>query len=105
MNNFNHKHTRAFFHIIGNFRSFPDYVQQLEMESLGKHANPLHSLKKLGKLYLEDMDQKLNILIFNLLHQGTQEICADIIASSEDKNDLEYIKAITQSKCFSWRRG
>ena len=36
-----------------------------------------------------------------MLHQGTQDICADIIACKNDKKDLEYIKAITQAKLLS----
>ena len=38
---------------------------------------------------------------FQLLHQGTQDICADIIASKEDLKSLAYAQAITQAKILS----
>ena len=65
MNNFKEKHTRVILSYYWKFRSFPDYAQQLEMESLGKKIILLQNLKKLDKLFLEDMDQKLSIHIFN----------------------------------------
>ena len=38
---------------------------------------------------------------FQLLHQGSQKICADIIASKSDNNDLAYAQAVTQSNLLS----
>ena len=48
MNNFNNKHIRVVLTYIWNLRSFPDYVQQLEMESLGKPPNKSSEFKKTG---------------------------------------------------------
>ena len=36
------------------------------------------------------------------MHQGTQNICADIIASKEDSKSLAYAQAITQTKLLSF---
>ena len=38
---------------------------------------------------------------FQLLHQGTHQICADIIASNEDYESLAYAQAITQSSLLA----
>ncbi len=35
------------------------------------------------------------------MHQGTQNICADIIVCKENKKSLAYAQAITQSKLMS----
>ena len=37
------------------------------------------------------------------MHQGTQNICADIIVSKEDSKSLAYAQAITQTKLLSSR--
>ena len=39
LHNFKNKNTRVVLSYIWNFRSFPDYIQQLEMESLGKQPS------------------------------------------------------------------
>ena len=38
---------------------------------------------------------------FQLLHQGTQEICVDFILNKDDRNSLSYAQAITQSKLLA----
>lgn len=101
MNNFNNKHIRVVLSYIWNLRSFPDYVQQLEMESLGKPPNKSSEFKKTGQVIFGGYGPIAEHSYFQLLHQGTQELCADIIACNQDKNHLEYIKAITQSKLLS----
>jgi glucose-6-phosphate isomerase len=101
MNNFNGKHTRVVLSYIWNLRSFPDYVQQLEMESLGKPPNSSSEFKKTGQIIFGGYGPKAEHSYLQLLHQGTQDICADIIACKNDEKDLEYIKAITQAKLLS----
>ena len=36
-----------------------------------------------------------------MLHQGTQDLCADIIACKEDKHSLAFAQAITQSRLMA----
>ena len=101
MNNFNKKHTRVILSYYWKLRSFPDYAQQLEMESLGKPANTSSQYKNTGQVVFGGYGPKAEHSYLQLLHQGTQQICADIIACDKDKNDLEYIKAITQTRLLS----
>ena len=101
MNNFNGKHTRVILSYIWNLRSLPDYIQQLEMESLGKPHNTSSEFKKTGQIIFGGYGPKAEHSYLQLLHQGTQDMCADIIACNNDTNDLEYIKAITQAKLLS----
>ena len=65
LNNSENKTSRAVLSYSWKLRSFADYVQQLEMESLGKQPHKILILKKQDKLFLEGMAQLLNILIFN----------------------------------------
>ena len=99
--NIKEKNVRAVLSYAWPYRSFPDYVQQLEMESLGKHANPSSQFKKTGQVVFGGYGPTAQHSYFQLLHQGTNEICADIIASSEDKKSLSYAQAITQSKLLA----
>ncbi len=101
MNNFNHKHIRVILSYFWKLRSFPAYAQQLEMESLGKPASASSKYKNTGQVIFGGYGPKAEHSYLQLLHQGTQEICADIIACDKDKNDLEYIKAITQTRLLS----
>ena len=71
------------------------------MESLGKPASTSSKYKNTGQVIFGGYGPKAEHSYIQLLHQGTQEICADIIACDKDKNDLEYIKAITQTKLLS----
>ena len=71
------------------------------MESLGKPANTSSQYKNTGQVVFGGYGPKAEHSYLQLLHQGTQEICADIIACDKDKNDLEYIKAITQTRLLS----
>ena len=101
MNNYNEKHTRVILSYIWNLRSLPDYFQQLEMESLGKPNNPSSEFKKTGQIIFGGYGPKAELSYLQLLHQGTQHICADIIACNNDENDMEYVKAVTQAKLLS----
>lgn len=100
-NNSKGKNTRAVLSYIWKIRSFPNYVQQLEMESLGKHASSNSKFKNTGQIIFGGYGPTAQHSYFQLLHQGTQEICADIIASKEDLKGLAYAQAITQSKLLS----
>lgn len=101
MNNFNNKHTRAVLSYVWKLRSFPNYVQQLEMESLGKHPSKNSEYKHTGQVIFGGYGPTAQHSYFQLLHQGTQNICADIIACLEDAESLAYAQAITQTKLLS----
>lgn len=94
-------HVRAVLSYIWNLRSLPDYFQQLEMESLGKPAQTESEFRKTGQVIFGGYGPTAQHSYFQLLHQGTQDICADIIASTEDRKSLAYAQAITQSKLLS----
>ena len=101
MNNNKQKNIRAILSYDWNLRSLPDYFQQLEMESLGKQANLNSEFKKTGQIIFGGFGPTAQHSYFQLLHQGTQEISADIIVSQEDLKSLSYVQAITQSKLLS----
>ena len=100
-NNFMNKFSRVVLSYIWKWRSFPDYVQQLEMESLGKRPNKNYEYKKTGQIVFGGYGPIAQHSYFQLLHQGTQDLCADIIVSNHDKKSLAYAQAITQSKLLS----
>ena len=101
LNNTKGVNTRAILSYDWNLRSLPDYFQQLEMESLGKQTNSKCEFKKTGQIIFGGFGPTAHHSYFQLLHQGTQNISADMIASKEDVKSLAYAQAITQSKLFS----
>ena len=101
LNNSENKSSRAVLSYCWKLRSFADYVQQLEMESLGKQPNKESNFKKTGQIIFGGYGPTAQHSYFQLLHQGTQNICADIIASKEDLESLAYAQAITQAKLLS----
>ena len=65
-NNFDKKHIRVLLTYSWKLRFFTDYVQQLEMESIGKRLLILVlDLKKQDRLFLVALAPQLNIHIFN----------------------------------------
>ena len=99
--NYKNKNSRVVLSYIWNLRSFTDYIQQLEMESLGKQASKNSEFKKTGQIVFGGYGPTAQHSYFQLLHQGTQDICADIIACNKDERSLAYAQAITQSKLLS----
>ena len=101
LNNYKKRSNRAVLSYIWKYRSFPDYVQQLEMESLGKKSSKQSGLNKTGQIIFGGYGPRAQHSYFQLLHQGTQNLCADIIACKENLKSLAYIQAITQAKLLS----
>ena len=101
-NNFAGKNTRAILSYSWKLRSFANYAQQLEMESLGKHPNQNSEYKNTGQIIFGGYGPTAQHSYFQLMHQGTQNICADIIVSKEDTKSLAYAQAITQTKLLSF---
>ncbi len=101
LNNKLNKNSRVVLTYAWNLRSLPSYIQQLEMESLGKQPSKNSDLKKTGQIIFGGYGPTAQHSYFQLLHQGTQNICADIIVNTEDKKSLAYAQATTQSKLMS----
>ena len=101
LNNSQGKNTRAVLSYSWRLRSLADYVQQLEMESLGKQPNKNSPFKKTGQIIFGGYGPTAQHSYFQLLHQGTQNICADIVAIKDNKKSLAYAQAMTQSKLLS----
>ena len=99
--NYRNKNSRAIFSYIWTWRSFPDYIQQLEMESLGKQPSINSDYIKTGQIIFGGYGPTAQHSYFQLLHQGTQDVCVDIVANKEDKNSLAYAQAITQAELLS----
>jgi len=99
--NYKNRNSRVVLSYIWNLRSFTNYVQQLEMESLGKQPSKKSEFKKTGQIIFGGYGPTAQHSYFQLLHQGTQDICADIIVSTKDKKSLGYAQAITQTKLLS----
>jgi len=101
LHNFRNKYSRAVLSYVWSLRSFPNYVQQLEMESLGKQPNINSEYKKTGQIIFGGYGPTAQHSYFQLLHQGTQDVCVDIIANKKDKKNLAYAQAIAQSELLS----
>ena len=100
-NNIKNKHIRSVLTFIWSFRSLPNYIQQLEMESLGKKSGKASKFEKTGQIIFGGYGPKAQHSYFQLLHQGTQELCADIITSHDDMHSLAYLQAITQAEILA----
>ena len=102
LHNAKEKNTRVILSYDWKLRSLPNYFQQLEMESLGKRPNKNSEFKKTGQIIFGGYGPTAQHSYFQLLHQGTQNICADIILNSQNKYDsLSYSQGITQAKLLS----
>ena len=69
LHNFKNKTSRAVLSYSWKLRSFPDYVQQLEMESLGKPASKDAEFKKTGQIIFGGYGPTAQHSYFQLLHQ------------------------------------
>ena len=101
LNNSRNKTATVVLSYSWKLRSFADYIQQLEMESLGKQHNKNSAFQKTGQIIFGGYGPTAQHSYFQLLHLGTQDICADIIASKENLKSLAYAQAITQAKILS----
>ena len=97
-NNFDKKHIRVLLAYNWNLRFFTDYIQQLEMESLGKSSNQSSLFKKTGQTIFGGFGSTAQHSYFQLLHQGTASFCADIISVETDKKSNELLFAQSQAQ-------
>ena len=70
--NFLNKKNRVVLSYNWKLRSLQSYIQQLEMESLGKKANPKSIFKQTGQSIFGGLDPPLNTLIFNCYIRAQQ---------------------------------
>ena len=97
-NSFDKKHIRVLLAYSWKLRFFTDYIQQLEMESIGKSANANSIFKKTGQTIFGGFGSTAQHSYFQLLHQGTASFCADIICVETDKKNNELLFAQSQAQ-------
>ena len=84
--NFLGKDNKVILSYSWKLRNIPNYIQQLEMESLGKPPNSESIFEKTGQTLYGGYGPKAQHSIFQLLNQGTSQTCADLIYISESDN-------------------
>ena len=85
-------------------RTLPKYLQQLEMESLGKKANLKSIFSKTSQTIYGDFGPRAQHSFFQMLHQGTSKTSIDFIIDKDvsESNKLPKIQALTQNKLFNF---
>ena len=99
--NFLNKKNRVVLSYNWKLRSLQNYIQQLEMESLGKKANPKSIFKETGQSIFGGFGSTAQHSYFQLLHQGTAEFCTDIIYSTSINSPLSSAQARGQAALLS----
>ena len=102
-NNFVDKGTRVLLTYSWKMRFFTDYAQQLEMESIGKQPNKDSIFQKTGQIVFGGFGSTAQHSYFQLLHQGTGSVCADVftIAENKEKNKLLFAQSQAQSNLLA----
>ncbi len=99
--NFKNKKNRIVLSYNWKLRSLSNYLQQLEMESLGKKSNPMSMFKETGQSIFGGFGSTAQHSYFQLLHQGTAEFCTDIIYSTSKMSPLSSAQAQGQAFLLS----
>ena len=99
--NFRNKKNRVLLTYNWQLRSFANYIQQLEMESLGKPSNPMSIFDSTGQTIYGGFGSTAQHSYFQLLHQGTSDTAADIIFCSSKDSVLLQAQAQGQSNLLS----
>ena len=99
--NFKNKKNRVVLSYNWKLRSLANYIQQLEMESLGKQANPRSIFQQTGQSIFGGFGSTAQHSYFQLLHQGTAEFCTDIIYSTSINSPLLSAQARGQAAILS----
>ncbi len=99
--NFLNKKNRVVVSYNWKLRSLQSYIQQLEMESLGKKPNPKSLFKETGQSIFGGFGSTAQHSYFQLLHQGTAEFCTDIIYSTSTNSPLLSAQAKGQAILLS----
>ena len=99
--NFCNKKNRVVLTYNWRLRSFTNYIQQLEMESLGKPSNPQSLFYETGQTIFGGFGSTAQHSYFQLLHQGTSQCSADIIYSPDTQSPLSNAQAQGQASLLS----
>ena len=99
--NFCNKKNRVVLSYNWKLRSFANYIQQLEMESLGKPSNAESIFQKTGQTIFGGFGSTAQHSYFQLLHQGTSQCSADIIYSPTAQRPLTNAQAKSQASLMS----
>ena len=99
--NFCNKKNRVVLTYNWRLRSFANYVQQLEMESLGKPSNSQSLFDETGQTIFGGFGSTAQHSYFQLLHQGTSQCSADIILSPTAQSPLSNAQAQGQASLLS----
>ena len=97
-NNFLAKGTRVLLPYSWKMRFFTDYIQQLEMESIGKQPNKDSIFQKTGQVVFGGFGSTAQHSYFQLLHQGTASACADVITVKNNKESNKLLFAQSQAQ-------
>jgi len=100
--NFCNKKNRVVLTYNWRLRSFTNYIQQLEMESLGKPSNPQSLFYETGQTIFGGFGSTAQHSYFQLLHQGTSQCSADIIYSPDTQSPLSNAQAQGQASLLSF---
>ena len=99
--NFCNKKNRVVLTYNWKLRSFTNYIQQLEMESLGKPSNAESIFHETGQTIFGGFGSTAQHSYFQLLHQGTSQCSADIIYSPTSQSPLTNAQAKSQASLLS----
>ena len=99
--NFKNKKNRIVLSYNWKLRSLTNYIQQLEMESLGKKPHPKSFFKQTGQSIFGGFGSTAQHSYFQLLHQGTADFCTDIIYSTSKISPLLSAQAQGQASLLS----
>ena len=99
--NFCNKKNRVVLSYNWKLRSFVNYIQQLEMESLGKPFNTKSIFHETGQTIFGGFGSTAQHSYFQLLHQGTAQCSADIIYSPSSQSPLSNAQAQGQASLLS----
>ena len=99
--NFCNKKNRVVLTYNWQLRSFANYIQQLEMESLGKPPNAESIFHETGQTIFGGFGSTAQHSYFQLLHQGTSQCSADIIYSPTSQSPLSNAQAQGQASLLS----
>ncbi|MDA9636074.1 hypothetical protein N9T42_00015 [SAR86 cluster bacterium] len=100
--NFLNKSNRVILSYAWKLRSITDYLQQLEMESLGKASSKDSIFSKTGQTIYGGYGPNAQHSYFQLLHQGTSQTAIDMIyIENENKKNLIDSQVAAQSDLFN----
>ena len=99
--NFKNKKNRIVISYNWKLRSLTNYIQQLEMESLGKKPHPKSFFTQTGQSIFGGFGSTAQHSYFQLLHQGTADFCTDIIYSTSKISPLLSAQAQGQASLLS----